>query len=62
MKDLDLSTFPLITKQDWKQLAEKQLKGANPDEELRWKNSAEIELEGYYDSSDLTSLKYLEDF
>lgn len=62
MKDLDLNIFPPLSKQEWKQLAEKQLKGANPDQELRWKNEAEIELEGYYDTSDLASLKYLEDF
>ncbi|MEQ9468505.1 MAG: methylmalonyl-CoA mutase family protein [Ekhidna sp.] len=62
MKNLDLTIFPPIPNDEWKQLAERQLKGANPDEELSWKNEAGIELKGYYDASDLEPLRYLADF
>ncbi|WP_420317955.1 methylmalonyl-CoA mutase family protein [Ekhidna sp.] len=62
MKDLNLNIFPPTTKDQWVKLAEKQLKGANPDDQLRWKNGSNIELQGYYDDSDLESLSYLDDF
>lgn len=62
MKNLDLSIFPKLDKNQWVKHAEKQLKGANPLEELSWINDSSIELEGYYDQSDLEELKYLEDF
>ncbi|MEQ9007873.1 MAG: methylmalonyl-CoA mutase family protein [Ekhidna sp.] len=62
MKDLNLDIFPATNKEQWKQLAEKQLKGADPDRELTWKNNAEINLEAYYDTSDLDDLKYLQDY
>ncbi len=62
LKNLDLNIFPSVDKAYWLQLAEKQLKGANPIEELAWKNDADILLEGYYDSKDITGLDYLEDF
>lgn len=62
MKNLDLTTFPKTDKNQWLKLAEKQLKGANPRHELAWKNDANLELEGYYDQSDLSGLKYLEDY
>ncbi|MEO1255174.1 MAG: methylmalonyl-CoA mutase family protein [Bacteroidota bacterium] len=62
MKNLDLNFFPSVSKKDWHQLAEKQLKGAKPEEALKWSNSANIDLLGYYDQSDLTELGYLKDF
>lgn len=62
LKNLDLSIFSQLEKEDWLQLAEKQLKGANPVEHLAWKNEAGITIEGYYDRSDLTELSYLNDF
>ena len=62
MKNLDLNIFPQVNKEDWLQLAEKQLKGANPNEELAWKNDAEISLEGYYDQEDVKTLTHLADF
>lgn len=62
MKNLDLTIFPTINKDQWLQLAEKQLKGANPLEELAWENDAQISLEGYYDSSDTSEFEYLQRF
>ncbi|MEO9482182.1 MAG: methylmalonyl-CoA mutase family protein [Ekhidna sp.] len=62
MKNLDLSTFPHINKDEWIKYAEKQLKGANPNDELRWENDGKLKLEGYYDYSDVSDLKYLENF
>ncbi|MEP1035182.1 methylmalonyl-CoA mutase family protein [Ekhidna sp.] len=62
MKNLDLNTFPTIDKKQWLQLAQKQLKGANPINQLAWENDANLALEGYYDQSDIANLKYLEDF
>ena len=62
MKNLDLNIFPQINKNQWLQLAEKQLKGVDPYKELRWKNDAGLDLNGYYDVSDLSDLKYLEIF
>lgn len=61
LKDLNLNIFPPTNKEKWKQLAERQLKGANPDEELSWENSAGLKLESYYDEGDLSELKYLTD-
>ena len=62
MKNLDLSIFQKLDKNQWVEHAEKQLKGANPFDELAWKNDGNLALEGYYDRSDLEELKYLEDF
>ncbi len=62
MKNLDLNIFPKTNKDEWLQLAENQLKGANPITELAWENDANINLNGYYDRSDILHLKYLEDF
>ncbi|WP_462247910.1 methylmalonyl-CoA mutase family protein [Ekhidna sp.] len=62
MKNLNLNIFPQTSKDEWLQLAENQLKGANPATELAWENDANINLNGYYDHSDILHLKYLEDF
>ncbi|WP_420575974.1 methylmalonyl-CoA mutase family protein [Ekhidna sp.] len=62
MKDLNLDIFPKINKGQWKKLAEKQLKGGDPDEQLIWENNAGINLEAYYDQTDLSGLHYLTDF
>ncbi len=62
MKELDLNIFPATSKSDWMQLAENQLKGADPSTELAWKNVANIELNAYYDETDISALSYLEDF
>ncbi len=59
MRNLDLTLFPEIHKEKWKELAERQLKGGKPDDELSWKNSADISLSGYYDTSDITNLNHL---
>ena len=59
MKELNLDIFPKISNDQWKKLAENQLKGVNPDDKLKWRNSAEISLEGYYDQSDLQELECL---
>ncbi|WP_424962010.1 methylmalonyl-CoA mutase family protein [Ekhidna sp.] len=59
MKELNLDIFPEISKDQWKKLAENQLKGADPDDKLKWENSAGISLEGYYDTDDLEGLEYL---
>lgn len=62
MKNLDLSVFPTISKNEWLQLAQSQLKGENPFTKLRW-NSADLEgLLPYYDASDTKELNYLTDF
>lgn len=62
MEELNLDIFPEISKDQWKELAENQLKGYKPDDQLKWENSAEISLEGYYDQSDLEGLEYLSEF
>ena len=62
LKELNLDIFPQINKDQWKKLAENQLKGGNPDDQLMWKNDAQINLEGYYDQEDLRGLEYLNDF
>lgn len=62
MKELDLNIFPEISKDEWLQLAENQLKGADPNTELAWKNTGDLNLNAYYDRSDIEGLSYLEDF
>ncbi|MEP0985488.1 methylmalonyl-CoA mutase family protein [Ekhidna sp.] len=62
MKELNLNIFPSVSKEKWKQLAEKQLKGADPSAKLTWLNAAKIEIEAYYDQEDTANLKYLHDF
>ena len=62
LKDLDLSIFPTISKENWGFLAEKQLKGEDPNQVLKWQNTADIDLLGYYDESDIKSLSYLTEF
>ncbi|MEO9869357.1 methylmalonyl-CoA mutase family protein [Ekhidna sp.] len=62
MKELDLNVFPKIDRTGWENLAQKQLKGANPLHELSWKNDGGLDLERYYDESDLIELTYLSDF
>lgn len=62
MKKLDLNIFPEVNKDQWRQRAQKQLKGVDPTKELSWENDANILLEGYYDQGDTDNLKYLEDF
>ena len=62
MKDLDLSIFPTVTKADWNVLAQKQLKGDDPTQFLKWQNDAGIGLEGYFDESDTKTLSYLGEF
>lgn len=62
MKELDLAIFPSISKDDWVQLAENQLKGEDPIQKLKWQNAAGFDLAGYYDRDDLKDLEYLKDF
>jgi len=62
LKDLNLGAFTKSDKEDWLKLAEKQLKGGNPNTILEWTNQANHQLHGYYDASDLKDLEYLEDF
>ncbi len=62
MKDLDLSVFSDVDKENWSILAKKQLKGGDPKEVLNWRNTAGIELTSYYDTSDLSDKEYLSDF
>ncbi|WP_425392656.1 methylmalonyl-CoA mutase family protein [Ekhidna sp.] len=62
MKDLNLNIFPDTNKDQWKKLAEKQLKGQNPDEQLKWENDSRMTLEGYYDHSDVSDLQYLDEY
>ena len=56
MEDLNLKIFTRKTKEDWIKLAATQLKGADPLHELAWSNAALIELDGYYDFSDIEKL------
>lgn len=62
MNELDLSIFPNVSKDDWNQLAKKQLKGQDPNTSLSWLSDSTIELGPYYDVSDIQDLKYLIDF
>ncbi|MFK7953908.1 MAG: methylmalonyl-CoA mutase family protein [Ekhidna sp.] len=57
MKKLDLSVFPKVDKSEWEILAQKQLKGENPNDALNWKSSGDISLLPYYESSDLQGLE-----
>ncbi|MEQ9304248.1 MAG: hypothetical protein RJQ14_10060, partial [Marinoscillum sp.] len=61
MKDLDLSVFSEIDKNQWTQLAENQLKGEDPNQVMKWETSG-ISVDGFYDQSDLKGLEYLHNF
>ncbi len=60
LKNLDLENFPLIEKSAWERLAYKQI-GGDP-HTLSWSPESPIQLNAYYDYSDLRSIKYLPDF
>lgn len=62
MKDLDLKNFPSISKSDWLELAENQLKGADPTKTLGWGTDQLENLLPYYDQSDLEDAKNLQPF
>ncbi len=62
MKNINLDLFPKTEKNNWKKFAQKSLKGINPDDALNWKNDASINLQGYYDKSDLVDLDYIKIF
>ena len=62
MKDLDLSDFPLVSKVQWKNLAQKQLKDKDPNSTLNWMSEANIEVEPYYDKTDIEQLNHLTEF
>lgn len=62
MKELDLSIFAKADKADWLQLAQDQLKGADPMEQLKWETHGLTGLVPYYDYSDTANLSYLSDF
>lgn len=56
MKELTLNTFPKVSKEDWIDLAKKQLKGADPIQELSWSSDEELSLDPYYAQSDIENL------
>lgn len=62
MKELNLNQFSKTKKREWIQLAEKQLKGADPLTSLSWESDGKFSLAPYYDQSDLEELSYLEKF
>lgn len=61
LKELNLEGFPALSKEEWKVLAENQLKGSDPST-LNWKVDHALSIEPYYDASDLDGLEYLLDF
>ena len=61
MKELNLNSFPSVTKTEWQELAKKQLKGTELSS-LNWTVSSPIESGPYYDNSDTHQLKYLTKF
>ena len=62
MKNLDLSVFPKVDKSTWEILAQKQLKGENPNDVLNWKSLGDLSLLPYYESSDIKELESQIDF
>ena len=62
MKELDLNIFPQVSKEDWIDLAKKQLKGADPIEELSWLSDGHLKVDPYYDQSDIENLSSQIDF
>jgi methylmalonyl-CoA mutase len=52
--------FQPVTKTRWKEIATKDLRGADFTEQLVWKTAEPFEVEPYYDASDLDGLGYLE--
>ncbi len=56
MKEIGLDIFPNVSKDDWIGLAKKQLKGDDPLQALSWVSESQIQLNSYYDQSDIEGL------
>ncbi len=57
MKKLDLSVFPEVSKKEWEFLAQKQLKGEDANESLKWAPFDGFPMLPYYELSDLQGLE-----
>ncbi len=62
MSDLELKNFPSTSKSDWVALAANQLKNDDPISQLQWHIEPSIQVDPYYDASDLQGLEYLTNF
>jgi len=56
LKLLDLSSFPKVSNEEWLLEAQKQLKGKDPFEELKWHSSGMDDLKPYYDETAIDDL------
>lgn len=56
------SEFPKVSKEQWKEKALTDLKGADFDKKLVWKTLEGFDLQPYYSSEDLKNLTYLKKF
>ncbi|MEQ9403025.1 MAG: methylmalonyl-CoA mutase family protein [Cyclobacteriaceae bacterium] len=62
MKEIDLTGFSKITKEEWLRQAEKQLGDKEALNALSWLSDQSIPVDPYYDNSDLRGLEYLDAF
>ncbi len=53
MKEISLDIFPKVNKDEWINLAKKQLKGEDPIQTLSWLSDSQLEMNSYYDQSDI---------
>ncbi len=56
------SEFPQVTKEQWKEKALTDLKGADYNKKLVWKTLEDFDLQPYYSTEDLEKLEYLKKF
>ena len=57
MKEISLDIFPRVSKDDWLDLAKKQLKGDDPIQALGWLSDSHLKMNSYYDQTDIEALK-----
>ncbi len=62
LKELNLNIFPEVSKEDWIHLAKEQLKGDDPIQALSWLSDSHLEMNSYYDQTDLEGLSGQIDF
>ena len=62
MKEFNLNHFSTVSKNDWTQLAGKQLKNEEAVTALSWLSDGQLKMDPYYEQSDLEKLNYLQTF